>query len=267
MNYFIEGLQGSGKSTLAERISGLGGGRLYREGDYSPVELAWCAYLSEAGYRAVLESYPALRADIEAQTFQERDMRIVCYTRVKNGDTAFFKELEQHEIYNGRLSLREFRRVVLGRYERWDGGTDTAHAGGVFECSLFQNTVEDMMLFRDLPDAEIISFYREVRSALEGKDYRIVYLKTEDIAANLAVIRRERSDEQGRELWFPLMMDYFNNSPYAKARGLSGEEALIAHFAHRQELELRICGEYFSDKAVIVPSKGYTDADLRKVLA
>jgi hypothetical protein len=39
---------------------------------------------------------------------------------------------------------------------------------------------------------------------------------------------------------FPLMMGFFNECPYSKERGLSGEEDLINHFIHRQELELRI---------------------------
>lgn len=48
MNYFVEGLQGSGKSTLAGRLSELHPEyTAIREGDYSPVELAWCACLNE----------------------------------------------------------------------------------------------------------------------------------------------------------------------------------------------------------------------------
>ena len=262
MNYFIEGLQGSGKSTMVGKLSETKGGRVYREGDYSPVELAWCAYLTEDEYAAVLDKFADLRPEIEAQTFPEGGKKIVCYTRVKNGTEGFYKELESHEIYNGRIPLERFTELVLGRYARWGVCTSGACADGIFECSLFQNTVEDMTLFRDMTDEEIIAFYRRVRDVLAGKKFRIVYLKADDIAANLAVIRKERSDEQGNELWFPLMCEYFDNSPYAKARGVSGEKALIEHFEHRQELELRICREIFPDEAVILPSKGFTDADV-----
>ena len=79
---------------------------------------------------------------------------------------------------------------------------------------------------------------------------------------NLAVIRKERSDDQGNELWFPLMMGYFNECPYSKERGLSGEEDLIKHFIHRQELELRICREVFPDKCTVITSKNYSDDNL-----
>ena len=48
MNYFIEGLQGSGKSTLVEKLSKkYPACTAFREGDYSPIELAWCAYVTK----------------------------------------------------------------------------------------------------------------------------------------------------------------------------------------------------------------------------
>ena len=155
-----------------------------------------------------------------------------------------------------RRRVEDFKTIVLDRYRQWN--TDRM----IFECSLLQNTVEDMILFRCFSDEEIIGFYRHVLKALEGKDYRIVYLNAEDISGNLAVIRKERSDENGNELWFPLMLQYFNDSPYAKKKGLEGEEALIRHFIHRRDLELRICKEIFPDRSVILPSKKYTDEQI-----
>ena len=58
MTYFIEGLQGSGKSTLVARLSErLPEHKVFHEGDYSPVELAWCAYLTEDEYKKILDKY------------------------------------------------------------------------------------------------------------------------------------------------------------------------------------------------------------------
>ena len=101
---------------------------------------------------------------------------------------------------------------------------------------------------------------------LDGKDYHIVYLKADDVRGNLEVIRKERSDDQGNELWFPLMMRFFNECPFSKERGLSGEEDLINHFIHRQELELRICKEVFEGKYSVFSSKKYKDEDVLGVL-
>ena len=242
MNYFVEGLQGSGKSTLVGQLSDLRPEyKAIREGEYSPVELAWCAYLTKEEYADVLEKYPELREKIEEKTYFEDEHVIVCYTKVQTENHGFYQELEKHEIYNNRVPFEEFKKIILTRFKNWNGDKY------LFECSLLQNIVEDMMLFRVATDDEIVAFYKEVKQALEGKKYHIMYLKAEDIEGNLNVIRKERSDENGKELWFPLMMQFFDNCPYSKAKGTSGEADLIAHFAHRQELELRILEEVFPE--------------------
>ena len=94
-----------------------------------------------------------------------------------------------------------------------------------------------------------------------GKDFHILYLQTDDIASNINVIRKERCDDQGNELWFPLMCRFFDESPYAKKRGLSGESSLFRHFGHRQALELRICREIFPGRFTVLKSKRYSDSE------
>ena len=257
MNYFVEGLQGSGKSTLINKLSELHPDCLpVREGEYSPVELAWCAWLEESEYRDILEEFRSLRSQIEEKTYRENGHVIVCYTKINTEDRRFYRELEKHVIYNNRTSYDAFKQIVLDRFRKWNG--DKA----IFECSLFQNIVEDMMLFRAASDEEVLAFYREVREALEGKEYRILYLKTRDIAGNLQVIRKERTDEKGNELWFPMMLGFFDNCPASAAQGLSGEKALMDHFARRQELELRICREIFPDRYILLNFREYGDGDL-----
>ena len=259
MDLFVEGLQGSGKSTLVSRLEELyPDHRAVREGEYSPVELAWCAYLNEKEYLKILDRYGEIKREIEAKTFREGSRRIVCYTKIVTDLPGFYEELGGYEIYNGRIAYDDFEKIVLGRYRM--RGPDR----NIFECSLFQNTVEDMILFRDMPDDRIAGFYERVREALEGRDYHIFYLETEDVKGNLDVIRRERTDEKGNELWFPMMMGYFNGSPYAVRRGLKGENALIAHLEHRQALELRLCREIFPDKTAVLRSKAYGNEDLRR---
>ena len=252
MTYFVEGLQGSGKSTLVSRLSKQYPDLLpVREGDYSPVELAWCAYVTQEQYREILDRYDGIRQEIMQKSHAEGDRVVICYTQILTDIPGFHRDLEQYEIYNNREEYGAWKAIILNRFRRWEGD------GMIFECSLFQNIVTDMTLFRNASDREVMEFYREIQKALSGREFRILYLKTSDIPASIGVIRKERSDEQGNELWFPMMMDFFNASPFAIAHGVKGEEGLYAHLSHRQELELRICREIFPEKTTILPSKAY----------
>ena len=253
MNYFVEGLQGSGKSTLVRKLSEkYPGCTAVMEGDYSPVELAWCARISEAKYSEVLEQWKDLREQIISKSHKEGDYRIVCYTQVKSEDPEFYHQLENYEIYNGRTTLEEYKNIVLTRYRNWQGD------GNIFECSLLQNAVEDMILFRDMSDDAILDFYKEVRSALEGKEYEIWYIESSDIEQNLSAVRKERTDKDGNEIWFNMVMEYFTGSPYAEKRSLKSSGDFLAHLQHRQALELRICRELFSEKLTVIRSKAYS---------
>ncbi len=255
MNYFVEGLQGSGKSTLVKKLYEIHPKYLaVHEGDYSPVELAWCAYVGEDEYENILDKYKAIRTEIEEKSHKEGENTVICYTQIITDIPGFHKDLEQHEIYNDHLSPEDFRSVILNRFSKWN--TDN----NIFECSLFQNIVEDMILFQNASDPEIIGFYKEISERISGKDYRILYLFTEDIKSNINTIRKERSDEQGNELWFPMMLRYFDESPYARKNGVSGEAAMLSHFKHRQELEMSICKEVFPERYTVLKSKKYKDA-------
>ena len=252
MNYFVEGLQGSGKSTLVRNLAEkFPDYKAICEGDYSPVELAWCAYVSRDKYKEILEKYNDIRDEIEEKSYAEDDHMIICYTKIITDIPGFHKDLEKYEIYNGNLKPEAFKEIILSRFRNWNSDKN------IFECSIFQNIVEDMTLFQNCSDQEIVDFYKEVKETLDGKDYQIMYLQTDNISSNIDVIRKERSDDKGVELWFPLMLQYFDNSPYAKEKGVSGYESLIKHFEHRQELELRICEEVFDGKYTILKSKNY----------
>lgn len=260
-NYFAEGLQGSGKSTLVTRLSALcSGSRVFREGDYCPTELAWCALTDGQQYCSIRAKYPELAAEIDANTYSEGNRKIICYTKIRTENTSLYKDLEQYEIYNGRLPMEDFRAVILRRFADWNGDSM------IFECALFQNIVTDLLLYRNASGAEITAFYREIRDVLADKDFRIIYLKTEHVQESLRVMRKERTDEAGNEVWFSALCGFFDASPYAKAHGVSGEAGIIAHLEQRQALELQICKELFPEQHTVLVSKRYTDAELHAAL-
>ena len=92
-SYFIEGLQGAGKSTMVRLLSDkLPEYTVFREGDYSPIELAWCAYVTKTQYLDILERYPSLKAEITGKTVEEGKYKVICYTQIMTDVEGFHKD-------------------------------------------------------------------------------------------------------------------------------------------------------------------------------
>ena len=76
-NIFIEGIQGAGKSTLLNNLhKHMPQYKVYYEGDISPVELAWCSYMTEEQYKDTCLKYPGLYNELKQHTIKE-DGRII----------------------------------------------------------------------------------------------------------------------------------------------------------------------------------------------
>lgn len=113
-------------------------------------------------YSSILEKYSDIRSEIEEKSFAEDDHRIICYTKIITDIPGFHKDLEKYEIYNGNLDSEHFKEIVLRRLRNWNDNNN------IFECSLFQNIIEDMILFQKKTDSQIVDFYREVKKTLSG---------------------------------------------------------------------------------------------------
>ena len=261
-NIFIEGIQGSGKSTLINNIVRLNPElHVCREGDYSPIDLAWCAFMSEQEYETILGKYNSIKDEIIKNTIREKEKYIITYTKIITEISGFYKDLENYEVYNGRKNLAELKEIILTRFENF---TDT---GYVFECSFFQNITEDLILFQILSDGEIIEFYRDLFKCVDAKNFILFYLYSDKLEENIKTIQKERCDEEGNELWYQMMLEYLVNSPYGKKYGCSTFEDLISHFKHRQELELNIIKEIICKNAVILQAKEYDVNQIRTLIS
>lgn len=252
MNIFIEGLQGTGKTTLLNNLSKkYPDYHAFREGDLSPVELAWCSYMKEEDYQRILEKYNYCRKEIEAKTMREGEYYITAYTQVLAENRSFYEEMEAFEIYNARVDFKTFHDVIMGRYRVFEADNN------IFECSFFQNSIESMMLFYEMEDEEIVEFYREAYEILKHKNFRMYYLDSKHIRENILQIRKERCDDQGNEMWYPLMLQYLRESPYGQRHGYQDMEDMIAHFERRRALELRIIREVLGEDCTILSAKKY----------
>lgn len=260
-NVFVEGIQGMGKSTLVNHlVAAVPELRVCREGDYSPIDLAWCTWMSGKEYETVLTHYESIRDEIVRKTVKEtingQEYFIVSYTQILTDLPNFHKDLERYEIYNGRKSLTELKEIILSRYRKFD------ETGYLFECAFFQNIIEDLILFHLLTDDEIVEFYRELYGCIDQEHFLLLYLNDDRLEENIKAIKAERCDNQGNELWYPIMLDYLIHSPYGRQNGYSTFEDMIAHFRHRQQLELRIIEEIIGDRAVILPAKKWKLEDI-----
>ena len=251
-NVYIEGIQGTGKTTLLRLLGQqLPDYHVYWEGDYCPVELAWCTYMTEAEYQQALKDFPDLTEEIKKRTTVEGDRYIIEYTRILAERRDFYEYMERFELYNGRKTLDEYKRILLTRYTNFQG------SGNIFECSFFQNTMEELLLYYDMTEQEIVAFYEELFVALKDKDFVMVYLQSDAIEENILQIKKERSDGGGNEMWYPLMLRYLNETPYGKKHPFEGVEDMAKHFRRRMEMELKVIEKVIGDQAIVVPAKEY----------
>lgn len=251
-NVFVEGIQGMGKSTLLNTIlTTYPEIQVIREGDFSPVDLAWCTWMSKDEYEKVLNKYAPLRDEINKNTVRENNHFIISYTKIITDIPGFHKDMEQYEVYNGRKSFNELKEIIFTRYKNF------SETGCLFECSFFQNIMEDLILFHQLSDNEIMKFYTELYDTIDKKQFLLLYLYSDSLEENIRIIKKERSDDLGNELWYPAMLEYLIHSPYGQKHGYNSFEDMIAHFRHRRDLEMRIIKEIVKDRAIVLTAKNW----------
>lgn len=251
-NIFIEGIQGSGKSTLLNTISeAFPQYTAYREGDISPVELAWCSYMTHEQYEKALCDMKSHTKEIEDNTVCEDGYYITSYTKVRTSDISFYKYMESYEIYSGRRELSEFEDIILRRYSSFEGKSN------IFECSFFQNILDEFLLYKLLDEKQIIDFYRKLISRIDLLSLRLLYIVPDDIAKALFVVKSERINEKGEEEWLKSIMDYFNSSPFGIKNRFCGFDDLTAYFYRRAELEKKICNLLPCECVIKLKSKSY----------
>lgn len=260
-NVFLEGIPGSGKSTLLNHLSEqLTEYQAYREGDISPVELAWCSYLTKEQYEEALEKFPELAYAIESHMVKEDEYYIVAYTQIRTEHFEFYQYMEQFEIYSGRRDDKEFREIIYKRFSNF------SKTGNLFECSFFQNIIDELLLYKCYSDEEVVEFYQGLIKQIDMKNFKLIRLVTSDMEQSILKIKAERVNDQGEEDWYRAMTEYLANAPYSKNHKLEGLSGLMEYFNKRLEMEQKVIEILPKGCYLELPSKEYEIKDALEFL-
>lgn len=193
---------------------------------------------------------PQLEKEIKANSKCYDSHYIVSYTHIHTNNHDFYVYMEKYEIYSGRMNINDFRNIVFERFGRLNCTRN------VFECSIFQNIIEELMLFAEYTDEEILDFYRKLIANM-ADDFLVIRLISTDIENSIKHIKEERVNEQGEEVWYHLMLNYLNQSPSGKRHNYNNIDDIINHFKRRKSIENRISNELLHKRCIDIESKNY----------
>lgn len=239
----VEGIPGSGKSTFAKRIADHYQNQgitvnLYNEGGFHPADLAWNACIPMDQLESTLAGYASFREEIDKNTQIEDGYAILSYTQVKTDDQAFYKDMERHEVYDGRVPRQVFNNLHIKRWKSFGEKAKQKDELTIFECAFLQNHVNDFMQF-DLADAGTMKepFSNLIRT-VEHLFPLLIYLSQPNIRETIERVAKERIFPEGR--WIDGIILYNESTPYGRFHGRQGLEGTILSFEDRQLAELEL---------------------------
>ena len=77
--------------------------------------------MTETEYENVLQKYDLIRDEIVKNTVKEQEHYIITYTRIITDIPGFRKDLETYEIYNGRTTLPELKKIIFSGFKNFIG--------------------------------------------------------------------------------------------------------------------------------------------------
>jgi len=235
----VEGIPGSGKSTMAQRIADFYADRgftanVYREGGFHPADLAWNACIPVERLECVLAPYRSFREEIDQHTHREDDYAIISYTQVKTDHSAFFKDMEAHEVYDHRVPLDVFSALHRKRWSAFCEQAKQKQELTVFECAFLQNHVTELMYIHLIGDEAIKAHCQALLQTVAELSPFLIYLSQPSIRDTIERAAKQRGD------WMEGFIHYAQNSPYGKLHGLTGWDAAIRCLEERKRIELEV---------------------------
>lgn len=145
--------------------------------------------------------------------------------------------MDGREPFNGVLPPERFVALHARRWAEF--GADEAHRTGfvVFEAALLQDPLVELMLFADWDGTQIGEAIRDLLSGVADLSPLVLRLVTADPAATVGAAAAERVDEHGNSWWHEGFLSFTADTPWARVRGLSREEAGLTFLRQRLALE------------------------------
>ena len=200
---FIEGVSGVGKSTLVSRLTERLWGQGYSvqswvEFDFTnPIDFYCTAVVSSEEYEDLCSRYPDSVEALRRYTVAADDIKLVRYY---NEDTPLFEQPLLSELWDREFCYEPKNPVPLSKYTRiyqavWrqyfstlDQETDYL----IFDGSLLHHPINDMMRNYHADKEQIFCHIRQLLGAMGHVERTIYYLRTDDIAAQLARAHADR---------------------------------------------------------------------------
>lgn len=246
----VEGMPGSGKSTISRKIRNYLVSKgldvvLYNEGDMHPADMAWNALLTKEEYNNVINNNKEYENIIKENSKFEEDYVIVAYTKLglRKDKSELKKVFEDHEIYDGRVTIDIFKELHLKRWKKFaEQMKEDKKKIVIFECAFLQNHVNELLAVHEKDLHYTKEYLKELIETVSELAPKIIYLNQHFVKETLNRIAKERvSDNKGLyQDWIDVVIEYFENSNYGKHNNINGFDGLVSYFEKRQEIELGV---------------------------
>lgn len=207
---FIEGVSGVGKTTMVRALSDalIANGRRvqsYIEFDFTnPIDFYCTAYFPNDTYERLCTQYKDQIASIRQYTIPAGDAMLVRYY---NEDTPLFGEPLLSDIRAAEFCYHPKNLISRTRYtaayravwQNFIADLDPDVDVYLFDGSLLHHPINDMMRNYHVTAAEAGEHVAVLLDTLQGVDWSVQYLYTDDIAAQLTLAHRNRGQRPPTE--------------------------------------------------------------------
>jgi len=259
----VEGIPGTGKTTTAKRIAkvledkGLTV-KCFNEGDLHPCDIAWHSTFTKDEYNILLKRYLDEKDAILEYSKDEGEYVFIAYTKVMQDleltpDHSLVHEFNRHNIYQGNVSVEEFKKLHFDRWRRFGNDFDT-NTVYIFECAFMQNHITELILSYMKEDGFIIDYMIELIECVKRMGPRIVYLKPSNPEWIIDNVAKERMSDNPDVWphWIDMMVNYVVESKYGRLNGLKTRADAMEFFKKRMNLESRLLESLEVDKSILV---------------